>query len=714
MTKTLELFAEELLSSGFSVLPTLQDKRPAIPSWKGLTARPMTLEFAEEIFKKKDTAGIGLICGAISGGIECVDFDAHNNDITEIFRQFMADDGIKAIVQNNHIYIEKTPSGGFHILYKFETTETRAGSLKLANWEDGTSMIETRGSNSYVIIAPTPGYETIKGEIIKLTEISLEERNYIIDTARIFTKEEISKTTDQNQNDENHEFVDPVDWYNFEKADAAKMILRDAGWQYINTDKKTGIENWRRPGKTDGTSATWNYKFNAFYVFTQSDQNFKALKYYTPFQILTILKFKRNYRHAQAYVETKYIQPTNDYIRVGVDYYKKIIKRDRYGTEQIELKPWKKDEIKQDHGPRLLQEIPLYDDFTIVPDNKEFQPVFENCFNLYKPFIHKPSSTPGEFRWTKILLNHVFGEQIALGTRYMQALYLYPKKALPILVLVSRERQTGKTTFINWLNAIFGNNMANINPEDLTSQFNGAYANSNIIAVEETLIEKSVTVEKLKALATGKFISVNNKFVNPYKVPFFGKIILASNNEDKFAKIEDEEIRFFVRKLEAPKHANHNIEEDMIREIPAFLNYLETLPPIDWSKDRSGFTPQELQNDSLLNVKKESKSWLFKELNEYISEHFMNDGAGDEFFFATPTDIKTKWFDKNHKAEIPYIITVLRNEMKLSPSDKIIRYTPINLKFGPYSTRVGKPYKFLNPIKESESFPEPEGGDVPF
>jgi len=126
---------------------------------------------------------------------------------------------------------------------------------------------------------------------------------------------------------------------------------------------------------------------------------------------------------------------------------------------------------------------------------------------------------------------------------------------------------TGKadreTTFLNWLNMIFGDNCVLINPSDLTSDFNSSYATANVIEIEETLIEKSITVEKLKALSTGKFVSVNEKFISNYKLPFFGKIILASNNEDKFAKVDDEEIRFFVRKVGKPKYKNHDVENDL-------------------------------------------------------------------------------------------------------------------------------------------------------
>jgi hypothetical protein len=295
-------------------------------------------------------------------------------------------------------------------------------------------------------------------------------------------------------------------------------------------------------------------------------------------------------------------------------------------------------------------------------------------------------------------MQHVFGEQYHLGIRYLQALYLHPERMLPILVLVSKERQTGKTTFINWLNMIFQKNMVNINPEDLASSFNASYATKNIIAIEETLIEKSITVEKLKALATGKHLTVNQKFVNGYTLPFFGKIILASNNEDRFAKIDEEETRFFIRKLTAPKFTNHDIERNLIEEIPAFLYHLTQQPDINWTVDRSGFTIKELTNESLAEVKKESKSGLYKELMYLFIELFSNHPDGEIVLMATPTDIKEKWFRNNSRIDINYIARVLKNEYLILPAFKATRYYPFGirtLESGGFAKKVvGLPYTF--------------------
>ncbi len=375
------------------------------------------------------------------------------------------------------------------------------------------------------------------------------------------------------------------------------------------------------------------------------------------------------------------------YVRVGCTYFKKIVKTDRYGFSRIELKVWKKEEIILDHGKEFLREIPQFDDFAMKPSNLSFEQVVGNCLNLYSEFIHHPIE--GEFKWTEIFLMHIFGEQYDLGLRYLQILYLHPDRSTIILSLVSSERQTGKTTFLNWINAMFGSNVAIISSSDLLSAFNSPYALKNIICIEETLFEKQITMEKLKSITTSKSLLINEKFISSYMIPFYGKIILTSNNEDKFAKVEEEEIRFFVRKVGKPQINNHAIEEDLIREIPAFLHYLTTLPPVDWSVSRSGFRTEELKNKSLEAVVNESRSWLYKELEINLSEYFDNQ-ENKKFLLASATDIKDHFFKYNQRCDASYMRTVLKNEFKMLP-EEMQRYSSFD-ELG--QKKSGRPYRF--------------------
>jgi len=683
----LKSITEDFLMSGLSILPVRKDKRPALTEWKQLQVTPYDYDGDLSMFD--NCWGIGVICGKVSGNLECIDFDAHDKNIHEIFKKWGDEQGVNDIVIRNKLYVEKSPRGGYHVFYRYEldSDETPETSRKISNWENGESMIETKGEGGYVVIAPSPAYIALRNDLSEIATISKDERDYLLQVAEEFNEQKKSEQPAQAEV-VGYSHTDPISWFNWNKAPYAKNLLKEKGWSFISRDEKQNIEYWRRPGKDNGTSATWGKNYNALYVFSSSASPFADKCYYTPFQILTILRFKGKYNSAIRWIEIKYFQREIPYIRVKDTYFKVIKKIDRYGFSRKEIVTFKKDEIKQDESAAYIDQIPKFDDFRIEPNNFKYEPVIDNCWNLYKEFSHKPAE--GTFNWSHQLMGHIFGEQIELGYRYMQALYLHPKRMLPILVLISRKRQTGKSTFLNWLNIIFGDNVANISPEDLTGSFNHVYATSNIVAIEETLIEKSITVEKLKSLATGKQITVNQKFVSQYNIPFFGKIVLASNNEDKFARIDEEEIRFFVRKVPKPKTYNHYIEDELVKEVPAFLHHLTTLPAINWGVDRTGFTPEELTNDDLVRVKDESKSGLYKEMMLLFTDFFNNNNYAE--CYCSPIDIYQRWFERKHNMSGNYIATILRDDFRISPVSGVMRYSPFNEGL---ASKTGRPYLFL-------------------
>jgi hypothetical protein len=416
-------------------------------------------------------------------------------------------------------------------------------------------------------------------------------------------------------------------------------------------------------------------------------------KKFTKFMLFSRLRFKSNHRAAITWIEYKHLNAHIPYIRVGTDYFKVFNKTDRYGVVRKVIKGWKKDEIKQDHGQGILKSIPAFDDFVIQPDNSQFDQVIDSCYNLYAPFSHKPHPTQVDRSSVPVsidLLNHIFGSQINMGLQFIKLLYEKPKQPLPILCLVSRERQTGKTTFLNWMQIIFGDNFIQITPDDLNSSFNSIYATKNIIALDETVIDKSHAVEKLKSIATAKSVSVNQKFVANYSVPFYGKVIICTNKEKDFMKIDEEEIRFWVRKVPVINSINTNIENDLRNEIPYFLRYLTQIKMPDLSRSRMVFTADELGNDQLLDIQKESWSWLRKEF--YIEmEQFFATNSGINEVKCTVLDIKKRFFDRNNQVTHAYLMKVLKDEMRFS-APKIERYTPFN--DDPVTKSVGRCFTF--------------------
>jgi hypothetical protein len=435
---------------------------------------------------------------------------------------------------------------------------------------------------------------------------------------------------------------------------------------------------------------------------------------FTPFALVQKLKFKGNFKLMLHYVTYHKMNNPIDYIRVGIKYYKKTIKKDVNGIRRHEIKLWDKPTIVADHGKDYIDRIPIYDDFTMEPNNVDYEEIVDNNYNLYAPFEHKPMSDDeyvGEIQWywTNTLLEHIFGEQYELGLQYMATLYTLPKQKLPILVLVSEERSTGKTTFVDWIDILFGANTVIINPQDISNNHNSSYTDKNIIMIEESKFEHTGALEKLKNLSTQKKILVNPKFVQQYSMPFHGKLIITSNDENKFSKIDDTEIRYWIRKIPTLKgKANHNILTDMKNEIPAFLHYLSKMPPIDTSKSRMVFTPEVLNTKALETVKKESRTFLYKDLEILMDDWFMQNPRA-KFLKFTLSDIKERWFAANHKVDRPFLKQVLRDEFKKTPKD-MQRFVPFNTG-KPNMTpqkRPGRPYVFKNPYYDASLKNKPE------
>jgi len=99
----LQYIADDLLTAGFSILPVRDNKKPAISEWTYLQKNLLTSEVAEGMFLS--AWGVATICGKVSGGLECIDFDAHEKDIDSIWIEFSSDPGVDDIINRNQLYM---------------------------------------------------------------------------------------------------------------------------------------------------------------------------------------------------------------------------------------------------------------------------------------------------------------------------------------------------------------------------------------------------------------------------------------------------------------------------------------------------------------------------------------------------------------------------------------------------------------------------------
>ena len=199
-----------------------------------------------------------------------------------------------------------------------------------------------------------------------------------------------------------------------------------------------------------------------------------------------------------------------NYLRIGTTYYKIVFRPLASGDKIETLMPWSLDCIKQDHTKDFISTIPRFDGFCLVPSHMDYKRRIDNFYNRYYPFVHEPKKE-GYPTQILVFLNHIFGEHIEIGLDYFKILLLAPTQILPILCLVSKERNTGKTTFLNFLKAVFGDNMTINSNEDFRSNFNAEWANKLIIGVDETFLDKKEDSERIKNLVHLNTIKLKRK-----------------------------------------------------------------------------------------------------------------------------------------------------------------------------------------------------------
>jgi hypothetical protein len=304
------------------------------------------------------------------------------------------------------------------------------------------------------------------------------------------------------------------------------------------------------------------------------------------------------------------------YIRVGTYYYKLVRVPTIAGNFNEIIVPWTLEAIRQDHGRDFIGGIKKYDGFTCLPGHIHFQQECHGFFNTYAPLPHRPKK--GEFPNTMQLLQHIFGPQLDLGLDYLQLLYVKPVQILPILCLVSKERSTGKTTFLKWLKSVFDNNMTYLTNDSFSSQFNADWANKLLICIDEVLFNKEELTERIKYLSTTNINKLEAKGKDKREVEFFGKFILCSNNEDNFIKIDNNETRFWVLKVPAIKKEETRFLDYLEAEIPAFLYHLQIRKLGSHNKTRMWFSPAQIRTKALENLMRNNRNRVEKELASVI------------------------------------------------------------------------------------------------
>jgi hypothetical protein len=351
------------------------------------------------------------------------------------------------------------------------------------------------------------------------------------------------------------------------------------------------------------------------------------------------------------------------YIRIGTTLYK-VVPRPLISGDYVEEKIlWSYETLRQDYGKNNLPEIEKYDGFCIIPDHINYQKVHGTYLNQYEPINYVPRA--GEFPYIRMFLGHIFCEQIELGLDYLQILYTQPSQMLPILLLVSNERETGKTTFLRFLKMIFGKNATFNTNEDFHSQFNADWANKLLVLVDELLLNKMEDTEKIKNLATAGDYKLEAKGKDRREIEFFAKFVLCSNNEKNPIIIPKEEVRFWVRKINPVGNDNIHLRSQMAVEIPYFLHFLTQRTLSTRSKSRMWFTPSQLETPALHKIKMYNTNKIEIEIASYCRD--VMERMGQNKMVGCPKDFLEVIRDAGLRADITQIRNILNDSWDLRP-----------------------------------------------
>ena len=262
--------------AGCSVVPAAADgsKAPAGKWQRWQAERPDAAQVTQWL-GSGTYDGFGIICGAVSGGLEMLELEGRAvvSGVHVAYRDALASHGLSGLWERIVTgYAETTPGGGLHILYRVDGIAR--GNTRLAVTAAGEPLIETRGEGGFTITAPSGGrthptgkpWQLSRGGPASIATITADERDALHAIASLLTqaapRQPVIPVAASSQPEGR-----PGDDYNARAS--WQDILTPHGWQCARAFGPDAY-GWRRPGKeTPGISATTR-ETGGLFVFSTS------------------------------------------------------------------------------------------------------------------------------------------------------------------------------------------------------------------------------------------------------------------------------------------------------------------------------------------------------------------------------------------------------------------------------------------------------------
>lgn len=284
-------FLLSLIRSGVSIIPIRDgDKNPAIHEWLPYKAEIATEEIALSWLQKYHSWG--LVCGEVSGGVTCLDFDEKvKTGLYEKWKESLSEEA-KTVLGT--LPISTTRNHGYHVVFRSDTVEGNQKLARIKNEETVDTLVETRGRGGYSLIPPSNGYQTIQGSLVNIPKTSNETYQEFLHCARLLNEyfPEISVREKPTTNAVIASHERPSEF--FERNTSWAEILEPHGCRI--DFERDGVTHWTRPRKGHGTSLTTGYRAGEIgkdlcYVFTTNFHPLESERAYSKFAVYAYLNF---------------------------------------------------------------------------------------------------------------------------------------------------------------------------------------------------------------------------------------------------------------------------------------------------------------------------------------------------------------------------------------------------------------------------------------
>ncbi len=250
-------------AAGLSVVPVRCDgsKAPAC-RWEPYQREPASEAQIRKWFGGAKPPGVAVVGGAVSGGLECLDFDAEADSVFPAWCALVEAEAPGLVAR---LSVARTPKPGYHVRYRVPDLPEIPGNTKLATdpaaAPDERCLIETRGEGGYAVAPGSPAEVHKTGRpyvhhsgppLENVQAIAFEEREVLIRAARSFDRsappEPPGPKADRGPG------LAPGDDYD-QRGPDWPGLLEPHGWVAVH--RRGEVTYWRRPGKdAPGWSAT--------------------------------------------------------------------------------------------------------------------------------------------------------------------------------------------------------------------------------------------------------------------------------------------------------------------------------------------------------------------------------------------------------------------------------------------------------------------------